>query len=123
MTNQKLREVFFQEVMAYRPILRRALAGILGEMAPKNVFRRLEAMEASGAFVEDPEEMRRLGGFFVGEEEEDLGFYVLTILEKDVQIQVKDDGQIQPPKLTMETRPLFLYRDEAIEHSASRLSG
>ena len=123
MTNQKLREVFFQEVMAYRPILMRALAGILGEMEAKGVLRRLEAMEASGAFVEDPEEMRRLGGFFVGEEEEDLGFYVHTILEKDVRIQVRDDGQIQPSKLTMETRPLFLYRDEAIEHCASRLSG
>ncbi len=98
MTNQKLREVFFQEIMAYRPILMRALAGILGEMEAKSVFRRLEAMEASGAFVEDPEEMRRLGGFFVGEEEKDLGFYVLTILEEDVQIQVKDDGQIQPPR-------------------------
>ena len=121
MTNQKLKEVFFQEIMAYRPMLMRALAGILGEMEAKSVFRRLEAMEVSGAFVEDPEAMRRLGGFFVGKEE-DLGFYVLTILEKGVHIQVRDDGQIQPPKLTMETRPLFLYWDEAIEHCASRLT-
>ncbi len=52
MTNQKLREVFLQEIMAYRPILMRALAGIPGEMEVKNVFRRLDAMEASGAFVE-----------------------------------------------------------------------
>ena len=121
MANQELKEVFFREIMVYRPILMRALAGILGEMEARSVFRRLEAIEASGAFVEDPEAMRRLGGFFVGKEE-DLGFYVLTILEKGVQIQVREDGQIQPSNLTMETRPLFLYWDEAIEHCASRLS-
>ena len=121
MTNQKLKEVFLQEIMVYRPILMRALAKILGEMEAKSVFRRLAAMEASGAFVKDPEAMRRLGAFFVGEEE-DLGFYVLSMHKKDVQIQVRDDGQIEPPKLTLETRPVFLYWDEAIKHCASRLS-
>ena len=29
MANQKLKEVFFQEIMVYRPILMRALTGIL----------------------------------------------------------------------------------------------
>ena len=45
MTNQKLKEVFFQEIMAYRPILIRALAGILGEMEAKSVFRPFEGGE------------------------------------------------------------------------------
>ena len=121
MANQKVKESFLREIMVYRPILLRALAGILGEMEAKNVFHRLESMEATGAFVEDPEVMRRLGAFFVGEEE-DLGFYVLSMHEKDVQIKVKDNGRIEPSGLTLETRPVFLYWEKAIQHCASRLS-
>ncbi len=121
MNDLNIKQVFFREIMVYRPILMRALAGVLGEMETENVFRRLEALEASGAFVEDPEAMRRLGGIFVGKEE-DLGFYVLTILDKGAQIHVKEDGRIQPANLRLETRPVFLYWDEAIKHCASRLS-
>jgi hypothetical protein len=33
--------MFFQEIMAYRPTLMRALVGILGEVEAKSVLRRL----------------------------------------------------------------------------------
>ena len=93
-------------MMAYRPSLMRALAGILGEDgAAKEVFRRLLEMEASGAFIEDPKPMEELGAFFVGDPE-DLGIYVRTVLEKDIQIRVRDSGRIEPPGLAVETRPI-----------------
>ena len=121
MNKPGLKEMFFQEIMAYRPALMRALVGILGEVEAKSVLRRLLEMEASGGFVDDPKPMRELGAFFVGEAE-DLGFYVLMTFEKDIELQVRDSGRIEPPGLTVETRPVFLYWDEAIAHCASRLA-
>lgn len=57
------RDAFFREVMAYRPMLRRAVAGILGEAEATEVFRRLAEMEAVGAYLGDAKVLEDMGAF------------------------------------------------------------
>jgi len=117
MTETTTKELFWREVMAYRPMLMRAVAGILGEAEAKEVFRRLVRMEAVGAYLGDPKILDEFGAFLRGEGE-DLGFYVLTLLDKGTTLKVRDSGLIMPLGSNIATRPFFFCWDEAIERCA-----
>ena len=121
MTETTTKELFWREVMAYRPMLMRAVAGILGEAEAKEVFRRLVRMEAVGAYLGDPKILDEFGAFLRGEGE-DLGFYVLTLLDKGTTLKVRDSGLIMPLGSNIATRPFFFCWDEAIERCAARVS-
>jgi hypothetical protein len=115
------RDAFFREVMAYRPMLRRAVAGILGEAEAEEVFRRLAEMEAVGAYLGDAKVLEDLGAF-LKEDGDRLGFYVFTLLDKGTALTVRDSGLIMPLGTHIETRPYFFCGDEAVERSAARVS-
>jgi len=102
-------------------MLMRAVAGIVGDTEAKGVSRRLVDMEASGGYIQDPKILQELGAFLLGRGE-DLGFYVFTLLNKDTALKVRDSGLIVPLGVAVETRPVFLYSEGAIEQCAARVS-
>jgi len=112
---------FFEEVLAYRPMLIRAVENILGQRETREVFLRLRDLEAAGGYIGDPEILHQIGAFLTGERD-DLGFYVITLLDKDTALTVRESGLITPLGLRIETRPIFLFWDEAIERSAGRVA-
>ena len=115
------RDAFFREVMAYRPMLRRAVEGILGEAEAAEVFRRLAEMEAVGAYLGDAKVLEDLGAF-LREEGDRLGFYVFTLLGKGTALTVRDSGLIMPLGTHIETRPYFFCGNEVVERCAARVS-
>lgn len=114
-------EIFLKEIMGYRQDLEKAVSEILGADSGREVLRRLEALEAVGSYVADPEPMQQMGAFFVGNEE-DLGFYVATTFEEGIQFQVTDRGRVDPAGMLLNCRPFFLYWPQAIRHCASRMA-
>ena len=107
--------------MGFRRELQRAMQEILGENEGREVMERLQGLEAMGSFVTDSEFMQGMGSFFVGDEK-DLGFYVVSAFEEDIQIQVTDRGRMAPSGISLSCRPIFLCWTEAIDHCASRMS-
>ncbi len=114
-------DAFFREVMAYRPMLRRALGAILGYAQAEEVFHRLAEAEAVGANMKDPGILEALGAFLRGGEE-DLGFYVFTVMKKGTVLTVGESGLVTPLGTHMETRPYFFIGDETVDRCASRVS-
>lgn len=115
-------DAFLQELMIYRGPLRLALESSLGKHEAQSIIEYLKALEAKGSYIGDPEIGKELGAFFVGLEE-DLGFYVLTSYNSEIKLDMKEDGQIYPPDVTLYARPIFLYWPRAIEHTSSQLQG
>jgi hypothetical protein len=113
-------DAFFREVMAYRPMLIRAVEGILGQRETREVFLRLRDLEASGGYIGDPGILHEIGAFLTGERY-DLGFYVMTLLDKGAVLTVRESGLVAPLGVRIETRPIFLFWDEAIERCATRV--
>ena len=115
--NQVLEE-FFCEIKAYRTPLARAMVQILGEPKSFQAIDRLNSLENEGGYVTDPQIMRSMGSFFVGNER-DLGFYVITSHDSDVKFSIDDHGILVDGEPALHAKPVFLFWPEAILHTAS----
>jgi len=120
--NKDLLKAFIHEVLVYRESLKLALEEIMDRGESQRVIFYLENLEAKGAYISDPEIARRLGAFFVGWEE-DLGFYVLSSYDSGIELVLKENGDMTPTKVTLVSRPIFLYWPKAIAQKSMELAG
>lgn len=114
-------ELFLDELALYRRPLRLGLERLVGREKAAEALAYLGQMERQGAYISDPDVGRRLGAFFVGNEE-DLGFYVILSHSRQFALDVGKSGKATPAGLTLQSRPLFLYWPSAIANLAQQMT-